>query len=69
MVKYGIAKMKWGNLDDSYLARNSLKFTAPGGCYFHAVLYMTPWESGKLSFRNGTGNSLLEMVTNCLELI
>lgn len=38
MVKYGIAKTKLRTLDGTYLTRNSLKFTAPGGCCFHAVL-------------------------------
>lgn len=37
MVKYGIAKTKLRSLDGTYLTRNSLKFTAPGGCCFHAV--------------------------------
>lgn len=38
IVKYGIAETKLRRLDGTYLTRNSLKFIAPGGCCFHAVL-------------------------------
>lgn len=41
LAKYEIAKTKLRSLDGTYLIRNSLKFTAPGGCCIHAALQMT----------------------------